>query len=132
MRTQVEFQSSKFPSYGTAEEGVNEEAGVYGKRLAEYLRDQLTAKGIGVRTIFPEDWGWMVEIEHDGNFPLWIGCNSIDDGFLCFIEPSKPVIRKGLKKIDVRESVENLADALYSILQADEGITEVRWVDEAD
>lgn len=49
MKTHVEFNSDKFPSYDTEEEGVNYEAGVYGKRLAEYLRDKLTTKGIKTR-----------------------------------------------------------------------------------
>ena len=134
MKTHVEFTSNKFPSYNTEEEGVNFEAGIYGKRLAEYLQEKLPSKGIEVSCIFPEDWGWTVEIQHGSNYPLWIGCSSYndtsDDGFLCFIEPSKPVIRRWFKKIEVREDVARIAEAMYEILQAESEITNIRWWNE--
>lgn len=134
MKTHVEFTSNKFPSYGTEDEGVNVEAGIYGKRLAEFLQEQLPLKGIEVACVFPEDWGWTVEIKHDSNYPLWIGCSpyndTSDDGFMCYVEPSKPTIRRWFKKIDVRQDVGRVAEALDEILQADSEITNIRWWNE--
>lgn len=54
---QVQFRSSKFPSYGTEEEGANFEAGLWGKWLAEYLQAKLPAKGFPVKFAVAEDWG---------------------------------------------------------------------------
>ena len=68
--------------------------------------------------IGPEDWGWMVELVNE-EFPLWIGCGHQDgtnDEFLCFIEPSKPVIRKGFKDIDTTVQVGRVSDALAKII----------------
>jgi len=56
MKTQVEFRSSKFPPYEGEEEQIN--PGLWGKRLAEYLVQKLTEKGIKTEEIIGEDWGY--------------------------------------------------------------------------
>jgi hypothetical protein len=135
MRTNVEFRSDKFPTYGNDEEGPNHESGVYGKRLAEYLKEKLTRKGFAVTWCDAEDWGWRIDVSHEGNYDLWIGSGHYQEyeiGFLCFIEPSKPFIRKWFKKIDVRESVKKIADALDEILNDDKDIQSIRWWDEGE
>lgn len=128
MRTHVEFRSAKFPAYPGEEEQVN--PGLWGKRLAEYLRSKLAENGMAVGEIYAEDWGWAVPIKHDA-FPMWIGCGhyqEYEDGYLVFIEPSKPTIRKGLfRKIDTTTDVERIAAILDRILKADPGVSGIRW-----
>ncbi|MBO6622188.1 MAG: hypothetical protein JJ892_14085 [Balneola sp.] len=129
METQVEFKSSKFPPYADEEEIIN--PGRYGKRLAEYLVKELSNYGFNTEEIHAEDWGWAVPIENE-EFYLWIGCGNVDDSeddFLCFIEPSKPVIRKMLfKKIDTTKPVGKVKEALAKILESDHEITSVNWL----
>ena len=55
MKTQVEFRSDKFPPYDGEEEQIN--PGLWGKRLAEYLQENLTHQGLKVTSIGAEDWG---------------------------------------------------------------------------
>jgi len=127
MKTQVEFKSDKFPPYDGEEEEIN--PGLWGKRLAEYLQDNLPSHGINVTCIGPEDWGWMVELENK-EFPLWIGCGHQYGGkseFLCFIEPSQPFIRKWFKKIDTKESVNRVVNALANVLESDSDIRDIKW-----
>ena len=133
MRTHVEFRSDKFPTYGNEEEGVNYESGVYGKRLAEFLKMKLMQKGVVVSSMNDEDWGWRIDISHEGNYNLWIGCGhyqEYENGFLCFVEPGKPFVRKWFKKIDVREPVEKIAAALDDILNNDNDVQSVKWWDD--
>lgn len=127
MRTHVEFRSAKFPAYDGEEEQVNPD--LWGKRLAEYLSQGLRAAGVQTGEIYAEDWGWGIPLPHDA-FPMWIGCGRYQeypDGYLVFIEPSKPVIRKFLKKIDTSVDVGRVADALDKILTSDTEIRDVRW-----
>jgi len=128
MRTHVEFRSEKFPTYPPEEEKVN--PGLWGKRLAEYLYRELKEEGIETEEIYPEDWGWVVPIHHEP-FSLWVGCGhyqAYPDGYLVFIEPSKPTIRKGLfKKIDTTGDIEKVAVALDRILKSDPEISSIRW-----
>ena len=127
MKIQVEFRSDKFPPYDGEEEQIN--PGLWGKRLAEYLQKNLPHHGVKVTGIGAEDWGWMVELEND-EFPLWIGCghqNGDNDEFVCFIEPSKPFIRKWFKKIDTKESVNRVVIALANVLESDSDIRDIKW-----
>ncbi len=127
VKTQVEFRSNKFPPYEGEEEEIN--PGLWGRRLAEYLKEKLTGSGIPTDGIVTEDWGCLLGVKNN-SFPLAIGCGhqeGADDEFLCFIEPSKPVIRKWIRKIDTTQAVGRLSDALQKILASDPDIRDVRW-----
>lgn len=129
MRTHVEFYSTKFPPYPDEEEQIN--PGVWGKRLAEYLKTHFQTHGIACGEIFVEDWGVGIPIEgieHN----IWIGCasyqnNENPDGFLCFIEPSKGYVRKWFRKIDIREQIQRIADTIDLILKNDPDIRDINW-----
>jgi hypothetical protein len=61
---------------------------------------------------------------------LWIGCGNYEeypDGFLCFIEPHKPTIRKFLRKIDTSARVGALREAIDQLLSTNPGIRDKRW-----
>ena len=129
MKTQVEFRSGKFPPYDGEQEQIN--PGLWGKRLAEYLRDKLRTDGVKTGDIYSEDWGWALPIQNE-TFATWLGCGHQDgeeDEFLVFIEPSKPVIRKWFKKINTTEVVGRVAATLQKILASDPDIRDVRWVE---
>jgi len=132
MKTQVEFRSDKFPPYDGEQEEIN--PGLWGKRLAEYLQNNLAHYGVKVTGIGSEDWGWMVELENE-EFPLWIGCGhqqGDNDEFLCFIEPGKPFIRKWFKKIDTTLQVGRVSEALRNVLESDPDIRNINWSSEAN
>ncbi len=128
MKTQIEFKSTAFPPYPDEGEQVN--PGRYGKRLAEFLAGELGKRGFDVQGIRSEDWGWAVDLKNEA-FPLWVGCGNYEefaDGFLCFIEPSKPTIKKGLfSKIETGSTVERLASALENSLSESGKVSDIRW-----
>lgn len=127
MQTHVEFRSDRFPAYDGEEEQIN--PGVWGKRLAEFLRDSLRTEGFETRDLIAEDWGWIVPIVNEP-FSLWIGCANYSenpDGFHCFIVPHTPFVRKPLRKIDTQERVASLQRAMDKILSEPAGIREKRW-----
>jgi hypothetical protein len=53
MKTQVEFRSSKFPPCEGEGEQIN--PGLWGKRLAEYLAQKLSERGIKTEQILASD-----------------------------------------------------------------------------
>ena len=127
MNTQVEFRSSKFPPYEGEEEQIN--PGLWGKRLAEYLVEKLAAKGISTDGMIAEDWGWFVPVRNEA-FPLALCCGHQDgdeDEFLCFTEPSTPIVKKFFKKIDATAELSRLTAALQEILAEDPEIRDVVW-----
>jgi hypothetical protein len=129
MKTQVEFRSSKFPPYDGEEEEIN--PGLWGKRLAEYLVHKLAEKGIKSEEMVAEDWGWYVPIANEG-FRLALCCghqNGDDDQFLCFTDPSTPVVKKFYKRLDATPQLTQLTDALRQILATDPEIRDVIWTE---
>lgn len=129
MKTQVEFRSSKFPPYEGEEEQIN--PGLWGKRLAEYLVHNLEELGIETEEMVAEDWGWYVPIRNK-EFQLALCCghqNGDDDEFLCFTDPSTPVVKRFFKKIDATSQLARLTEALQNIFASDPDIREVVWTE---
>jgi hypothetical protein len=127
MKTQVEFRSAKFPPYEGEEEQIN--PGLWGKRLAEYLAENLAKKGIKTEEPIAEDWGWYVPVQND-EFRLALCCghqDGEDDEFLCFTDPATPVVKKLFRKIDATAQLTRLTDAVAEILSGDPEIRDVVW-----
>ncbi len=128
MRTHLEFRSAAFPACEGEDEQVN--PGRHGRRLAEFLHEALPKHGVATEDIYAEDWGWAVPVAHK-DFAVWVGCGNYEeypDGYLCFIEPSKPTIRKWVvKKIDTTAVVERVASAVENALAESGNVTDLRW-----
>jgi hypothetical protein len=132
VRTHVELRTDSFPAMAEEDDEVN--PGRYGKALALWLQQELTARGLRAGSLVAEDWGWSVPLENP-TFRLWVGCGNLDeheDGFLCFIEPTKPFVRKGLKKVATADVVSRVADAIDDSLRSHPGVSGVRWWTEAE
>ena len=129
MKTQVEFRSSKFPPYEGEEAQIN--PGLWGKRLAEYLAQKLAEKGIATEEMVAEDWGWYVPVRNE-EFRLALCCghqNGDDDEFVCFTDPSIPIVKKLFKKIDATAQLTRLTEALQHILASDPEIRDIVWTE---
>ncbi len=128
MLTHVTFRSDRFPAYDGEEKQIN--PGLWGKRLAEFLRDNLRKERFETQEPIAEDWGWIVPVAND-EFSLCICCGHYQehpDGFLCFIEPHTPFVRKLLRKIDTQARVASLQRAMDKVLSEADGIREKRWL----
>ena len=127
MKTVVTFRSAKFPPYEGEEEQIN--PGLWGKRLAEYLVARLAEQGIETEPLVAEDWGWYVPLKNEG-FRLALCCghqDGDDDEFLCFTEPSRPVVKKFFKQIDATPQLSRVTTVLQQIQARDPDIREVVW-----
>ncbi len=128
MKTYVQFRSDKFPPYEGEEEQIN--PGLWGRRLAEYLVEKLTSAAVETEEIIPEDWGWYIPIKNE-TFRLGLCCghqHGDDNEFLCFTHPDRPIVRRWFRKIETREQIERLTDALDRILTSDPDIECVHWL----
>jgi hypothetical protein len=127
LKTHVEFKSDKFPPYDMEEDEVN--LGRWGKCLAEYMASKLKTNGVSVGNTYPEDWGWAIPVEGK-SVSMWIGCGNYEEysnGFLCFIEPSKPIVKKWFKKVDISDEIKLLHNVIDQILKSDDDIMDVKW-----
>jgi hypothetical protein len=89
MLTHLKFRSDKFPPVEGEDKLVN--PGVWGKRLADFLRDGLRGESFETGEPIAEDWGWVLPLKNDP-FGVWVGCSNNGeepDGFWCFLHPRK-------------------------------------------
>ena len=127
MKTKVEFRSSEFAAIPGEEKEVG--AGRWGKALAQFLAKELAAHKFDSTGIVAEKGNWKVNLRNE-EFPLSVGCRNYDeypDGFLVFIEPSKPVIKRWFRDIETHQTVDALAAAIEAILRPHPGVRDFFW-----
>ena len=135
MKSVFLFSSTKF---SPTREELDEEhedyinPGCFAKELADFMEEKLAGQGYRVGFRCAEDWGQWLEIDHDRGYTLAVGCANMSElekgaaDHRVFIEPNKPVIRKLLRKIDVRDDVEKLSAVIEAILTAESGISDLQ------
>ena len=127
MRAQVEFVSADFPPYPGEDQGPT--PGRFGQRLAEFLAQELPAHGFPVLSVTVHMWGFKVALENP-DYPLWLGCGNYEgheNGFLCFLEPATPFVRKWFRKLPNAPTIERLAIAVETILESSGKVSNLRW-----
>jgi len=129
MLTHLEFRSDKFPPIEGEDQLVN--PGVWGKRLADYLREGLHREGIEAGEPIAEDWGWVLPLTDDP-FGVWVGCSNYGespDRFWCFLHPHKISFRRLLSgKAELQNWVSALRQAIDKVLNEDSGVHFKRWL----
>jgi hypothetical protein len=109
--------------------------GIFAKLAADFIAKELNQNGYKVINNFPEDWGRWVEVDNSDGYFLAVGVANYDvdqsrDGSTethrIFVEPDKSPIRKWFRKIQTEERVMQLVATLRNILEASEGISEVK------
>ena len=120
----IHIRSNKFPALaGEDEELVND--GMYGKALSQYLQAELTSKGYDIPIVFPEDWGWWVEID---GLPFALGVcvysNPEQDNpteFVCTdsLLSARKWSWKAFGYIETRPAAEKLLEDLKAIFLSD-------------
>jgi hypothetical protein len=97
--------------------------------LPSTSRRNYPKRGSRRRRSFAEDRGWYIPVENEG-FRLAVCCghqDGDDDEFVCFTDPSTPVVKKLFKKIDATAQLTRLTEAMQQILSSDPEIKEVVW-----
>ena len=145
MNTHVEFKSNAFPKYeNEGEETLN--ANRWGKRLAEFVRDNLPSYGVATKNIICEDWGWLVNTTNN-EFPVWIGCGPVDvfsedeaespttskgdnpemTEFCLFVTAEPSFFKRLFKGIDTAPAVSTVVAALEKMTTDRDEFQEIVW-----
>lgn len=75
-----------------------------------------------------------VSVRNDA-FPLGVGCGRYQeypDGFLCFIDPGKPFVRRWFRRVPTVATVERVAGVLHAALAAHPDVRDLRWWTDAE
>ena len=71
----LEFESSAFAIVPDEDEQTN--PGIYGKVLAQWMAEQLAARGFSVGDVIAEDFGWCVPLQAKSP-RLYVACTNAD------------------------------------------------------
>ena len=119
----IEFNSTAFPRQQQDEELVNSDT-MHGHALAKFIGDALEQRGFGEIRYVAEDWGWCCLLPNEG-YELFYGVCSYEDAeFMIQFSPSRPVIRRLFRKIDVSERLGRLQRTVFEILENAPGRTQ--------
>jgi hypothetical protein len=70
------FKSSLFAAEPGEDEATNPR--LYGRQLANWLRERILSLGYPAVEVIAEDWGWCVMCQREP-YELWIGCVNLAD-----------------------------------------------------
>jgi len=128
------FKSSLFEIEPGEDDEIN--PGIYGRQLAQWMKQRLEAGGYTVEAVINEDWGRCLMCQRSP-FSLWVGVSSVDDearagGMIptkdavvwhCFAVTEGGLrMRMFGKKNEIESARVKLDAALQSILRAEPGI----------
>jgi len=150
----VEFKSTAFPKYADEDDEIIN-SNRWGKRLAEFVRDNLPKYDTPTEDILCEDWGWLVYVKNEG-FPLWVGCGPMDDPsmyeggndadeqthpatretkdqdlteFCMFVAAEPGFFKRLFKKVDTAPDVNRVVDALKKMVNDSPQFQDVKWIE---
>jgi hypothetical protein len=120
------FTSDLFELEPGEDEEIN--PGIYGRRLAVWLRAQLEQRGYTVERIINEDWGRCLICSREPSL-LWVGCGNIgenpgqDSSFKaivwhCFTVAEVPFWKRIFKNPETAAALAKLDADLRSVLDA--------------
>jgi hypothetical protein len=122
----LEFESTAFPVIPGEDEHTN--PGVYGKTLAQWLAEQLHAKGILTNELIAEDFGWCVPIKSKPH-RLYVACASTEEKqnhwrVFAFVEGG--LVSRTFGKDTSGESLASLFATIRQVLKSSQSIQRLR------
>jgi hypothetical protein len=133
------FKSSRFEIEPGEDDEIN--PGMYGRRLARWLKQRLEDKGYRVENIINEDWGRCLMCSREPSM-LWVGCGNVTDYetaqpgdgppandsviWHCFATAEVPFFKRLFRRIEAEPAVLKLHADLGEILRAEPEVTLVQ------
>ena len=126
MTRYIHFWSDRFKPDPGEDEEVN--PGIYGKKLAIWITDELPESRIKINRMYPEDWGWEIDVSTE-NIKRYIGVRNVDgteNEWVVFIDIKNKMIKKLLGKSQNEEQeIEEILKGLKTILRNEESIRDL-------
>ncbi|WP_053978620.1 hypothetical protein [Mangrovimonas xylaniphaga] len=114
MLKDIFIKSNLFPPYPNEEDEIN--PGRFGKKLAEFIKQNLEQNNIQVADIYPTDYAYEMRLDQY-KFSVYLITGNIDeetDQFIVTIKPNKEFIRKLFKKISTKETLEPIYSTILN------------------
>lgn len=123
------FESDAFAPEAGEDKATN--PGIFGKRLAEWLRERLSGSAFTPRDVLAEDFGWLVPVESSPH-SLYVACASTDgtgEEWRVFVFAEGGLLARLMGRDRRHESVDALHAALRELLGREPAIRNLREED---
>ncbi|HUQ82021.1 MAG TPA: hypothetical protein VM076_12805 [Gemmatimonadaceae bacterium] len=129
MRDHVRFHSVEFTPADAEPGQINIER--YGYTLAMWVAGRLKERGFEVDQPIPEDWGWLLGAQNDGQI-VRIGCGNVDGSvteWLIWMDVLRPGVLSRLfgRRGAEPNAVYGVAAAIHGALAASPNAGEIEW-----
>lgn len=115
------FQSSRFEVVADEDKLTN--PGIYGRRLAEWMANELPTHGYrALGEVIPEDFAWCVPVAAD-DCELYVACTSAEQGWQAYVFADCGLMERLAGRDPRATVVAELYTAVRSILEDAPGIT---------
>ncbi len=121
----LRFESSAFAVTTSEDEETN--PGIFGKSLAQWLSEQLVARGFKVTDVIPEDFGWCVGVD-SSPYASYVACSNTPDHktqWAVFVFAEGGLLSRLLGKDKRTEVVATLFATVKEILSASTSISAI-------
>jgi len=121
MKTEILIESNLFPAHPNEELEIN--PGRFGKKLGEYIKEELEKNGISVADLYLTDYSYELRIDTcKFKYILTGNMDNEENKFVVSIEPKKKFVRKLFKKIPTEDTVNTVFNLIFFAFQNNEKI----------
>lgn len=127
IKTQTTFRTPFFQPIPGEDAQTN--PGIYGKALAQWLADALSARGIAIEGMIAEDFGWVVMVSREP-CRLWYGCSNVEGSpgtWTIFPVAEPSVVQRLLRRVNVQAEIARLKRHLEAVVPAIPQVSEITW-----
>ena len=115
------FQSSRFEVVADEDKLTN--PGIYGRRLAEWMANELPTHGYrALGEVIPEDFAWCVPVASEDS-ELYVACTSAEQGWQAYVVADCGLLERLAGRDPRATVVAELYTVVRSILEDAPGIT---------
>lgn len=114
MLKKIRIRSSLFAAYPNEEDETN--PGRFGKKLAEFIKQNLEENDIQVADIYPTDYAYELRLDQF-KFSVYVISGNVDgetDLFIVSLEPNKEFVRKLFKKIPTEPTLKPIHNIILN------------------
>lgn len=114
----LHFESAAFGIAPGEDEATN--PGIFGRALAEWVRDRLRERGLPAEDVIPEDFGWCVPVRLEPH-AVYVACASEEErpgawAWQLFVFAEGGLLQRLLGTDTRRESMDRVFDAVREAL----------------
>jgi hypothetical protein len=127
MTAQVTFETDYFEPVPGEEVHANQ--GRFGRALADWLAEQLRARGVDIEEVLAEDFGWVVMVSRKP-YRLWLACGNTEGSrqeWIVFPVAEPSFLQRMFGRIDPGRALDDLWQHVADVVPTIPRVKSIVW-----